>query len=408
MLRQVFCGQSLDREAHVHDLRRMSVSGRQVHQTSFCQDTDPLPGGQLIALDIFSHLFGLDRHFTKAGHIDLAVEVARVAEDGALLHLHEILRVDDLVAARYGHEEVSQLCRFLHGHHVKAVHHRLDGLHGIDLRHDDSGAKALRPHGDALAAPAVAGDDHDLARHDQVGGAVDAVPYGLARAVSVVKEMLALRVVDADHGEGQISRPVHGLQADDAGGGLLTAAQDVRDQIAHLGVHHVHQIAAVVDDDVGARGQRSADMGVVFLLRGSVPGMYLKARLYQGRCHVVLCGKRVGAGHIHFRAACRQHLAQVRGLGLQMHGKGDLLSRKGLRPTEFLLQRAKQVAVSFYPLDFLFAGSGQVDVSDLAAHFLFPFRRARRLPLICAARGGVTIRGAGHTARPPAAEFLLK
>src|SRR5699024_10725702 len=70
-----------------------------------------------------------------------------------------------------------------------------------------------------------------------------------------------------------------------------------------------------------------------------------------------------------------KHLAQICGLGFQMHGKRDLLSRKGLRPAEFLLQRTKQVAVSLHPFNFLFAGFGQIDVSDFAAHFYLFLRR---------------------------------
>ena len=59
-----------------------------------------------------------------------------------------------------------------------------------------------------------------------------------------------------------------------------------------------------------------------------------------------------------------------------MHGKRDLLSREGLRPAELFLQHTKQVTISLHPFNFLFAGFGQVNVSDFAAHFyLFSCRR---------------------------------
>ena len=97
--------------------------------------------------------------------------------------------------------------------------------------------------------------------------------------------------------------------------------------------------------------------------------MYLQSGLYQRCRHIVLCGKRVGSRHVHFCTACRQHLAQICGFGFQMHRKGHLLACEGFCLTEFFFQHTKQVTVSLYPLDFLLAGSGQVNVSDFATHY---------------------------------------
>ena len=86
------------------------------------------------------------------------------------------------------------------------------------------------PHGDALAAPAVAGDDNPLAGDEHVGRADDAVDRALAGAVAVVEEVLGHRVVDGD--DRQLQDPVflHRPEPDDAGRRLFHARDDVADQ----------------------------------------------------------------------------------------------------------------------------------------------------------------------------------
>ena len=89
----------------------------------------------------------------------------------------------------------------VHRHHREAVHRRLERPDRVDLGDDHPGAHAAHPHRDALAAPAVAGDDDRLAGQQDVGGAQDAVDRALAGAVAVVEEVLGVGVVDGDHRE---------------------------------------------------------------------------------------------------------------------------------------------------------------------------------------------------------------
>src|SRR5207253_9941756 len=46
--------------------------------------------------------------------------------------------------------------------HAEAVHYRLNALHRVDFRDDHVRAQALRAHGHAAPAPAVAGNHHLL------------------------------------------------------------------------------------------------------------------------------------------------------------------------------------------------------------------------------------------------------
>ncbi len=56
-----------------------------------------------------------------------------------------------------------------------------------------------------------------------------------------------------NHGELQFVLLSHGDKADNARGGLFTTADDIGNFFGVLVMDKVHKVAAVVDDDVGAR-----------------------------------------------------------------------------------------------------------------------------------------------------------
>ena len=183
-----------------------------------------------------------------------------VAENGPFLHHRKILGVNYFITAGHRHEEISGLSRFLHGHYLKTVHNRFNRPYRVDFRHDYLSAQALCPHGNALAAPAITGYHNILSGYNQVGGTHHAIPYGLARTIPVIKKVLALCIVHTDHGEFQIPCLVHGFQTDNTCGCFLTAAQDGRNQLLHFRMHHVYQVAAVINNNVGACCQHRTDM----------------------------------------------------------------------------------------------------------------------------------------------------
>ena len=139
----------------------------------------------------------------------------------------------------------------------------------------------------ALAAPAVAADDHLPAGQQHVGGADDAVDGALAGAVAVVEEVLGLGVVDGDDRQLEHAVLLHRPQPDDAGGRLLHAGDDVRRPAplrsaglsvvgpgADLGVdvvepvqgdedHGADEVGAVVHRDVRPVLQGGGDVPVV-------------------------------------------------------------------------------------------------------------------------------------------------
>ena len=204
-------GQGLDGEGHVHNLRRVAVARRQVDQAALGQHVEGAAVGQAEALDVLPAGEALHRQLAQALHVHLAVEVAGVAQDGVVLHHLEVALHDHVLAAGGGDEDVPVLGRLVHGHDPEVLHGGLQGLEGVHLGDDHVGPHALGPHGDALAAPAVAGHHHRLARHHQVGGVHDGVPGGLPGAVLVVVVVLRLGIVHRHHGAGEDTRPLPGV-----------------------------------------------------------------------------------------------------------------------------------------------------------------------------------------------------
>ena len=350
----------------------MSVAACQIDQPAFAEHRQRASVGKGIAHDIVPQFRRSYRHLAQSRHIDLTVKVSGIAQDRAVLHLHKVLGIDDLVAARHGHKEITICCCLFHRHHFKSVHDGFDRLDRIDLGHDHLGSQTFGTHCHALATPAVTGNHYGLTCHDQVGGTVDAVPYGLAGTVAVIKEMLALRIVYLHHRELQLTLTVHCFETQYTGRSLLAAADHLRDQIPKLRMHHMHQIAAVIDDDIRSDAQHGTDMSVIFFRRAGMPGMHFQSVCHQCCCHIVLRGQGIGSRHIHLCPAGFQHLAQIRRLRLKMHGKRYFFSRKRFRLTEFLFQGSEQIAVVLYPFDLHRPTRRQRRIPDLTCHISYP------------------------------------
>ena len=90
-----------------HDEARMTRGAAQVEQTPLGEDhhamavrEDPLV---VLRLDVLPPDAG---HLLQAGHIDLVVEVADVADDGLILHARHVLCRNDVLVSRGRHEDV--------------------------------------------------------------------------------------------------------------------------------------------------------------------------------------------------------------------------------------------------------------------------------------------------------------
>ena len=361
----------------------MAVAGGQVHQTSLSQDVQGVAVGQGVADDVLPAQLLLHGHLTQLCHGDLAVEVIGVGQQDVVLHGLEVAGDDDVLAAGDGDEDIAQRSGLVHGHDPEAVHGGIQRLEGVDLGDDHVGAHAGSTHGNALAAPAVTSHDHGLAGHHQVGGVHDAVPGGLAGAVLVVVVVLGLGVVDRHHGAGQDAVLFPGLQSEDAGGGLLTAADEAVGVLLALAAQQVDEVAAVVDDDVGVALEGLHQVLLILLGRCAVDAEGLHTHGGQTGRHVILGGQGVGAGQVDLSAALGQDVAQVCGLGFQVDGDRHAHALEGLLFNKAGLDLGQGGHMVPDPVNLSAAGLGQVHIFD-NAHSTFTSslidRHKKRLP----------------------------
>ena len=180
--------------------------------------------------------------------------------------------------------------------------------------------------------------------------------------------MLAVCVVHQHHGELQCAGGVHGLEALDAGSGFLAAAYHARNQLRELLVQGGNQVAAIVNNNVGAYLQHAADIGKIFLLRAAVHGEDVEALMYQRGGYVVLGAQGVGAGDVHICTAGRQHLAQVGRLGLQVNAQGHFEPLEGLRLFKILLDAVQQGHVAADPAQLELPAFPQGNIFDVVCH----------------------------------------
>jgi hypothetical protein len=116
----------------------------------------------------------------------------------------------------------------------------------------------------------------------------------------------------------------HGLQADDAGGGLLRPADDVGDEVGTLFVQGGHQIGAVVHGDVRLMVEDGVDVLVVgdAVLALDGEDRHLQVGDY-GRGHVVLGGQRVAGAEHQIGATGGQGAGQVGRLRSDVQAGGE-------------------------------------------------------------------------------------
>ena len=88
------------------------------------------------------------------------------------------------------------------------------------------------------------------------------------------------------------------------------------------------------------------------------------------RRDVVLRGKRVAAGNVHFGSSGREHLAKVCCLGLQMHRQSHPEPLKRLFFRKFILQGPEQRHVLFYPLYLHFPAFPKSGISYFTCHII--------------------------------------
>ena len=291
----------------------------------------------------------------------------------------------------------------LHRHHAVAFHRGLQRADRVDLGDPHLGRERAERLGRALAHVAVAAHHRDLARHHDVGGALDAVHQRLPAAVEVVELALGHRVVDVDGGELEPAFLGHLVEPLDPGGGLLAHAADLAEPggvpgrvlgelrldrreerglllVGGVGddggvlLRHRAQVeqqggvAAVVQDHVGvgAVGPLEDAVGVVPVLleRLALAREHRGARGRDRGGGVVLGREDVAGGPAHVRAEGLQGLDQDRGLDRHVERAGDAGAPQGLQARVLLADGHETGHLGLGDLDLLAAPVGEAQIGD--------------------------------------------
>src|SRR5215472_4255632 len=126
---EVFGTERLVRKAHVHDTRGMAFRGRKIDQAAFAKQAHSMSVlSQCKFFDPGPYYATFSGHLLQTRNIEFDIEVAAVADNGAVLHHGEVLTADDLQVACDGHEEVTDRCSLFHWHHSEPVHHGFESL----------------------------------------------------------------------------------------------------------------------------------------------------------------------------------------------------------------------------------------------------------------------------------------
>ncbi len=121
----------------------------------------------------------------------------------------------DMDVAGCGDEHVPERGRIVARHDPVALHSRRERPHRVGLDDNHLGAEPGSTLGDADTAVAVPGDHDGTSGKEDVRRSQYPVERGLTGAVTIVEEMLGVRVVDRHHREPQDAVLLHRPEPDD-------------------------------------------------------------------------------------------------------------------------------------------------------------------------------------------------
>ncbi len=178
--------------------------------------------------------------------------------------------------------------------------------------------------------------------------------------------MLGESIVDGDDGEVEDALPGHGVEADDASGGFLGAADDAFEAVAALGVENGDQIAAVVHGDLGLVVNGGHDVLVVGVVVLALDGIGLDIEVAGQRGgDVVLCGEGVGGAEGDVSTAVAEGDHEVGGLGGDVETGSDAEALEGLILDEILADALEDRHGLIGPFDAFASLVGQGEIFDV-------------------------------------------
>ncbi len=394
--------QHLIGEGSRHDEARMAGAAAEIDEAPFGQQQNALAAGKFDLVHLRLHIVPFE--IAQAGDFDLAVEMADIADDGAILHLPHMRDGDDIDAARGGDEDIGARRRLVHCRDLVTFHRRLQRADGIDLGDEHPTTGMAQTFRRALADIAEAADHRDLAGHHHVGGAANAVDQAFAATVFVVEFRFGDGIVDVDRRHFQRSVLLHFVKAVDAGRGFLGNAAHLGEQFGIFVMHDDGEIAAIVENHVGRPAVRPAngplDALPVFFLRLALPGEDGNAGGGDGGGGMILGREDIAGRPAQFGAQRPQGLDQDGRLNGHVQAAGDARAREGLLARKFVAERHQARHFGLGDGNFLAPPIGERNVLHLVilgnrGHGNLRLARGRYRPGAIAAP-----EGSGKTRRP--------
>lgn len=303
-----------------HDKGRVASGTAKVDQTALSQEDDVAAAGHEEAVDLGLDVLDRLGVLLEPGNVNLNVKVTNVAHNGVVGHGLEVDTGENVTATSGGDKDLTLGGSLLHGGDLVAGHGGLEGVDGVNLGDNDTGAHAVKGHGAALADITETSNDGDLAGNHDIGSTLDAVNEGLTAAVEVVKLGLGDGVVDVDGGDKELVLLEHAVEVVDTSGGLLRDTVAVLEHLGVLGVDEAGQVTTVVKDEVELLvilegNELLLEAPVVLLLGLALPGKDGNTGSGNGGGGVVLGAEDVAAGP--------GNLSTERGEGLDEDGSLD-------------------------------------------------------------------------------------
>ena len=403
---QMHLRQHLIGEGAIHHPRGVAGGVAQVDQTPLGQQVDhiaavgivrlPRPG---VTVDLV-HL-GLDLLpeplLAHVGGIDLAVEVADIADHRAILESAQHGGVTGADIAGAGHHQVGLAEQFeietvdatidtaaIGRNHLEAIHAGLHGTDRVDLGdpHDHAflAQRGRRP----LAHVPVAHHQCLLARQQVIEPALDGVIQTVTAAILVVILRLGDGVVDVDGRHFQGACPEHLEQSMDTGGGLFTDAVDDVKLVGKALMQQQRQVTAIIQHQIGGPAvgaiHRLLDTPPELVLALALPGKYRDACCGDGGGGVVLGGKDIAGRPAYARTKVDQGLDQHRGLNRHVDTAGDTCALERLNLTVPGPEGHQGRHLAFGDANLAAPPVGQADIGDpVVTLTLSPLRPLRSL-----------------------------
>ena len=197
----IFSTESLNRETHIHNFSRVSITCSKVYKSAFCYNADCSAIRKNITHNVISLWFNFNCHFFKVRKVDFNIEMTCITADCTIFHILENFFSNNVLTTCNSNEEIAFFCSFGHFHYGETIHSCFHSLDWVNFCNNYLCAKSVCTHSNAFSAPTITCNNNFFTCNNQVCSTVDTVPYRLTCTITVVKKIFAFCIVNRNHRE---------------------------------------------------------------------------------------------------------------------------------------------------------------------------------------------------------------